>query len=330
VFLAGVLCASAGVGGGGLFIAIFVLTIQMSTHLAFQLSFITVFGISCGSFIVLVQQRHPMADRPLIDHLLCLLLEPLTLAGSLFGVFLNSTLCNESQKKGSFGNLLSRLRCRLVNLGHLIMLSCCHVSVFLTNDEQWQACQRACVTFLMCMKRTQLVARDVSLRIARSFLWPSRHQPCVWRIQHYVFSWDHLTTQKEFSLFLLQVVGKLGCFFCPRQQAWIDSKGMVESDKLLSSMMLCNGDRILLPLPLKVLKVHLKFTGTIHTMRFDSQITVKELIQVVVEKAQLNDSLPNRFYLETNNCVLVEDFFIVELPEYSEVMMGYCSAATTD
>ncbi len=128
---------------------------------------------------------------------------------------------------------------------------------------------------------------------------------------------------------MLHVVRKPGSFFCPRLHAWIDFEGMTESEKLFSELMLRNGDQILLPLPFKVLKVHLQCTGSIHTMRFDSRLTVKELIEVVIEKAQLNASLP--FVVSTKDGLLHEDFYIVELPETCEgIMLGYSGAIETD
>lgn len=91
VFVAGALCAAVGLGGGGLFIAIFVVAAGMTSHAAVPLSFWAVFGVSTGSFFVLMRQRHPKRDRPSIDYLLCLVMEPLTLLGAVFGVLLNAT-----------------------------------------------------------------------------------------------------------------------------------------------------------------------------------------------------------------------------------------------
>lgn len=89
IFLCGSLAAAAGLGGGGLFIACFILLNGLSAHAAIPLSFMAVFGVSCGSVAFLLRSRHPNVSRPLIDFALCLLLEPLTLMGAIFGVFLN-------------------------------------------------------------------------------------------------------------------------------------------------------------------------------------------------------------------------------------------------
>jgi uncharacterized membrane protein YfcA len=91
IFVAANLSAAAGTGGGGLYTAIFLAIPKMTAHQAMPLSYITVFGVACGSFAFLVQSRHPHAKRPLIDYLLCLIIEPFTLLGAMFGVFLNVT-----------------------------------------------------------------------------------------------------------------------------------------------------------------------------------------------------------------------------------------------
>jgi len=56
------------------------------------LSNITVFGGSIANMILNTRKRHPLADRPLIDWDLILVMEPLTIAGALIGAFLNKIL----------------------------------------------------------------------------------------------------------------------------------------------------------------------------------------------------------------------------------------------
>jgi len=91
IFFLACLCAAAGTGGGGLYTATLILVGGVTVHQAIPLSYAAVFGVGCGSFAFLVLSRHPQANRPLIDYLLCLILEPLTLLGAVFGVFLNLT-----------------------------------------------------------------------------------------------------------------------------------------------------------------------------------------------------------------------------------------------
>ena len=75
VFVAAGLYAAAGIGGGGFYASCFVVAMQFSPHQAVPLSYLTVWGVSIGAFGFLVRSRHPSANRPLIDFLLCLVLE---------------------------------------------------------------------------------------------------------------------------------------------------------------------------------------------------------------------------------------------------------------
>merc|ERR1711971_291942 len=59
---------------------------------AIPLSNITVFGGSVANTILNTRKRHPLADRPLVDWDLILVMEPLTIAGALIGAFLNKVL----------------------------------------------------------------------------------------------------------------------------------------------------------------------------------------------------------------------------------------------
>jgi hypothetical protein len=59
---------------------------------AIPMSNITVFGGAISNYLLNVQKRHPLADRPLIDWDLILVMEPLTIAGALLGAFLNKLL----------------------------------------------------------------------------------------------------------------------------------------------------------------------------------------------------------------------------------------------
>ncbi len=88
VFVAGMVSAAGGVGGGIVFSSI-LQAISMNAHEAVPLALFMAFGISVGSSVFLVPRRHPFADRPLIDYKLALVLEAPTLAGSLFGVMVN-------------------------------------------------------------------------------------------------------------------------------------------------------------------------------------------------------------------------------------------------
>jgi uncharacterized membrane protein YfcA len=60
--------------------------------IAIPLSNITVFGGAISNMVLNIQKRHPLADRPLVDWDLILVMEPLTIAGALLGAFLNKLL----------------------------------------------------------------------------------------------------------------------------------------------------------------------------------------------------------------------------------------------
>jgi uncharacterized membrane protein YfcA len=89
-FISNILAAGSGLGGGGLLVPAYILTMGLSSHEAIPLSKATIFGSSIASFLINVRKRHPLArDRPLIDYETVLLLEPMTLAGTIIGVNMN-------------------------------------------------------------------------------------------------------------------------------------------------------------------------------------------------------------------------------------------------
>jgi len=65
---------------------------KFSPKHAIPLSNITVFGGAVANTILNVRKRHPLADRPLVDWDLILVMEPLTIAGALIGAFMNKLL----------------------------------------------------------------------------------------------------------------------------------------------------------------------------------------------------------------------------------------------
>ncbi|TMW60522.1 hypothetical protein Poli38472_000564 [Pythium oligandrum] len=90
-FLSNILAAGSGLGGGGLLVPLYILTMGLTSHDAIPLSKATIFGSAIASFILNVRKRHPLArDRPLIDYETVLLMEPMTLAGTIIGVNMNA------------------------------------------------------------------------------------------------------------------------------------------------------------------------------------------------------------------------------------------------
>ncbi|KAL7580052.1 hypothetical protein ACA910_005037 [Epithemia clementina (nom. ined.)] len=86
------IAAGGGIGGGGILVPIYCLVMGFSPKHAIPLSNITVFGGSIANTLLNASKRHPLADRPLVDWDLILVMEPLTIAGALIGAFLNKVL----------------------------------------------------------------------------------------------------------------------------------------------------------------------------------------------------------------------------------------------
>lgn len=90
-FVAIILASGSGLGGGGLLVPLYILIMTMSSHEAVPLSKSTIFGGAIASFLLNVKKRHPLVhSRPLIDYETMLLMEPMTLAGTIVGVNLNA------------------------------------------------------------------------------------------------------------------------------------------------------------------------------------------------------------------------------------------------
>jgi uncharacterized membrane protein YfcA len=87
--------AGGGIGGGGILVPCYILLMKFSPKHAIPLSNITVFGGALANTYLNVKKRHPLADRPLVDWDLILVMEPLTIAGALIGVFINKLLQEE-------------------------------------------------------------------------------------------------------------------------------------------------------------------------------------------------------------------------------------------
>jgi uncharacterized membrane protein YfcA len=87
--------AGGGIGGGGILVPIYILVMGFSPKHAIPLSNITVFGGAVANTVLNAQKRHPLADRPMVDWDLILIMEPLTIAGALMGAFLNKLLREE-------------------------------------------------------------------------------------------------------------------------------------------------------------------------------------------------------------------------------------------
>eukprot|EP00499_Haloplacidia_sp_CaronLabIsolate_P008909 CAMPEP_0196783922 /NCGR_PEP_ID=MMETSP1104-20130614/15426_1 /TAXON_ID=33652 /ORGANISM="Cafeteria sp., Strain Caron Lab Isolate" /LENGTH=217 /DNA_ID=CAMNT_0042154191 /DNA_START=68 /DNA_END=718 /DNA_ORIENTATION=- len=90
-FLGAMLAAGGGVGGGGLFVPIFILVIGLTAYEAVPLSQAMIFGGGLVNYIMNYQAHHPtVPSRPLINYEAAIMLEPLMLAGTVIGVLANT------------------------------------------------------------------------------------------------------------------------------------------------------------------------------------------------------------------------------------------------
>ena len=84
-----VLGSSGGIGGGGIVVPFYIIVLGLSPRFAIPLGSVTVLGGSLAGLILNLRRRHPLADRPVIDWDLILVMEPLVLVGALFGTILH-------------------------------------------------------------------------------------------------------------------------------------------------------------------------------------------------------------------------------------------------
>lgn len=75
--------ASGGIGGGGIVVPLLILVLGFQPKHAIALSNFTILGSSLTNMVLNVMKTHPMADRPLVDWDLILVMEPLTMAGAV-------------------------------------------------------------------------------------------------------------------------------------------------------------------------------------------------------------------------------------------------------
>ena len=93
-FVGAGLAMAAGVGGGGFYVALGLILLRFSAKPATGLSQSSVFGASLAGLIINTQSRHPVANRPVIDLDVALILAPMKMSGALLGVIVQSTLPN--------------------------------------------------------------------------------------------------------------------------------------------------------------------------------------------------------------------------------------------
>lgn len=88
LFLSGVLCSAAGIGGGGIYVSVLMVAGKLTPHDAVPLSKAVVFLGSISS-LVLNLRRSINSTKPVIDYNVCRLVVPSALIGTFLGVLVN-------------------------------------------------------------------------------------------------------------------------------------------------------------------------------------------------------------------------------------------------
>ena len=83
---------AAGIGGGGLLVPLYFITLNIDQTRAVSLSKGTIFGVAVGNFFFISREKHPTADRPLIDYPTAIFMQGGELMGVVIGVLLNLML----------------------------------------------------------------------------------------------------------------------------------------------------------------------------------------------------------------------------------------------
>jgi len=91
-FVAIFVASGVGMGGGGILVPMYTLLLAFPSKSAVALSNITIFGGSIVNVAIYFRRKHPLADRPLIDWDLIMVMEPVTILGALTGSFINKLL----------------------------------------------------------------------------------------------------------------------------------------------------------------------------------------------------------------------------------------------
>eukprot|EP01083_Nonionella_stella_P288074 980491_1 len=95
ILIGAMIAAGGGLGGGGVFVPIYILILGYPPKFAAALSQATIFGGSIVNLIMNFRESHPnknRSHRPLTDFNTILILEPMLLGGTVIGVLLNEIL----------------------------------------------------------------------------------------------------------------------------------------------------------------------------------------------------------------------------------------------
>jgi len=90
ILIGAMIAAGGGLGGGGVFVPIYILILNYPPKFAAALSQATIFGGSIVNLIMNLKKHHPIRyHRPLTDFSTLLIFEPMLLVGTILGVLFN-------------------------------------------------------------------------------------------------------------------------------------------------------------------------------------------------------------------------------------------------
>ena len=76
------LAVAAGIGGGGLLVPLYAFVLGLGPQYAVPVSKATIFGVAVGNVFFIAREKHPVANRPLIDYNTAVFMQ----GGELMGV----------------------------------------------------------------------------------------------------------------------------------------------------------------------------------------------------------------------------------------------------
>merc|ERR1719150_117430 len=92
LFVGAVGAAGGGIGGGGLYVPLLLMVAGLDAKQAVPISQACILGAATAHFILNVPKKHPLFNKPVVDYAALLTLEPMLLAGAIFGVLANDIL----------------------------------------------------------------------------------------------------------------------------------------------------------------------------------------------------------------------------------------------
>jgi uncharacterized membrane protein YfcA len=88
-FFGGSFASATGTGGGAMFIPFFHIIGKFPTPMTIPLAKAMIAGEAICTVFIVIFHRHPHVDRPLVNYEIAAIFEPITLLGTIIGVYLN-------------------------------------------------------------------------------------------------------------------------------------------------------------------------------------------------------------------------------------------------